>query len=206
MLPELLLTMAVNPEADPVAAALTRVEQATAYRLILRSQGDGGEEVIRYSYRRPGFIRLDMVALPRRGDSLSPRHASGAALAARRPGRRPGMTLAPDNRLVRSARGHRVDESDVATLLRNVQRLERHGRCQRLGVVTLDGRRAEQLVVEGAADPHLGAVARYELWIDPETRFPLQVISRDDQGRRLEAVRFEALEIDPVLPADHFSP
>ncbi|MCG6658018.1 DUF1571 domain-containing protein [Halomonas campisalis] len=194
-------------EPNPVAAALARFEQLDAYQLTLRSQGDSGEEVIRYSYRRPGFIRMDLI-MPYRGAVLiySPETRRVQLWPFGSPGNRPSVSLSPLNRMVRSARGHRVDQSDVGTLLRNIQRLQEQGTLQQLGEVSLQGRRALQLVVEGAPDQRVGEVARYELWLDSETLFPLQVISRDDQGTRLEVVRFEDIDLDPELPADHFSP
>jgi outer membrane lipoprotein-sorting protein len=207
MLPTLLVVMALGLEPDPVTAALARVEQVNAYQLILRSQGDSGEEVIRYSYQRPGFIRMDMVT-PYRGAVLiySPETDQVQLWPFGASGRRPGVTLSPLNRLVRSARGHRVDQSDLATLLRNVLRLQQQGELHQLDETTVQGRRAVPLVVEGQEGHRVGEVARYELWLDSETLFPLQVISRDEQGARLEAVRMEELVIDPEWPPDHFSP
>ncbi len=61
------------------------------------------------------------------------------------------------------------------------------------------------MVVEGEPDDSLGAIRRYELWLDTANRMPLRVISRDRAGAVIEEVRFEELRLDPELPAAHFS-
>lgn len=205
MLPALMMAVALVLEPDPVAAGLSRVEQLEAYRFTLRSQGERNEEVIRYAYRRPGFIRMDMVT-PYSGVVLiySPETRRVRVWPFGVPGR--SLSLSPVNRLVRSARGHRVDQSDVATLLRNVQRLQQHGELQRLGEATVDGHATLHLAVVGEPGHRVDEVARYELWLDRETAFPRRVVSRDRHGQRIEAVHFRDIELAPDLPADFFSP
>lgn len=208
MLVELMMVVALaqaSGATDPVAMALARVEQLDAYRFTLRSRSERDEEVIRYAYRRPGFIRMDMVT-PFSGVVLiySPETRRVRVWPFGLPGR--SLSLSPVNRLVRSARGHRVDQSDVATLLRNVQRLQQHGELQRLGEAEVDGHPTDHLAVVGEPGHRVGEVARYELWLDRETHFPRRVVSHDRRGQRIEAVHFEGIELDPDLPAGFFSP
>lgn len=205
MLPELMMAIALALEPDPVAAALSRVEQLEAYRFTLRSQGEGDAEVIRYAYRRPGFIRMDLVT-PYAGVVLiySPETRRVRVWPFGVPGR--SLSLSPVNRLVRSARGHRVDRSDVATLLRNVQRLQQHGELQRLGEAEIDAHSTLYLAVVGEPGNGGGEVARYELWLDRETAFPRRVVSHDRHDQRIETVHFRDIELAPRLPADFFSP
>ncbi|MFY0989621.1 LolA family protein [Halomonas sp. C05BenzN] len=207
MLPELLMVVALGLEPDPLSAALSRFEQVPAYQLTVRSEGRRGEEVIRYTYRRPGFIRMDMVT-PYRGAVLiySPETRRVRLWPFGSPERRAGLSLSPLNPLVRSARGHRVDESDVGTLLRNVQRLQQQGELHHLGGAVVDGRHSQHLVVQGEEGHRVGEVARYELWLDDETLFPLKVISSDRLGSVIETVWLEDIVIDPDLPANVFSP
>lgn len=207
MLPELLLIVTLGLSPDPIAGALERFEQIGAYRLVLRSQGRRGEEVIRYAYRRPGFIRMDLVS-PYPGAVLiySPETRRVRLWPFGSPERRAGLSLSPLNPLVRSARGHRVDQSDVGTLLRNVQRLHRRGTLRLLGEAPIDGRRSYHLVVQGDEGHRVGEVAGYELWLDAETLFPRRVISTDRRGGLLERVQLEQIVIDPALPADFFTP
>lgn len=207
MLLLLLVAMSVAAEEDPIAAALARIDALSGYRLTLRSQGSGGEEVIRYSYRSPGYVRMDMQS-PYRGAVLIYRPDTGKVQLwpFGSPGTRGSISLSPTNRMVRSSRGHRVDQSDVGTLLRNVQQLQQHGSARRLEPTTLDGRSVQHVVVEAEPGRSVHEVARYDLWLDDETLFPLRVISYDRRGERLESVNLEDVDLDPAFPPGHFSP
>jgi outer membrane lipoprotein-sorting protein len=207
MLPLLLVAMSGTVEEDLIAASLARVDALRSYRLTLRSQGSGGEEIIRYSYRAPGYVRMDMES-PYRGAVLIYRPDTGKVQLwpFGSPGKRAGISLRPTNRMVRSSHGHRVDQSDVGTLLRNVQQLEQHGNARRLEPTNLDGRPVQHVVVEAEPGQAVHEVARYDLWLDDETLFPLRVMSYDRRGERLESVHLEDVTLDPDLPAEHFSP
>jgi outer membrane lipoprotein-sorting protein len=205
MLAELLIAMALAQGPDPVAAALARFEALAAYQATLHSHGARGEEVIRYSYRRPGHIRLDMIT-PQRGAVLvySPETRRVRVWPFGAPG--PSLSLRPTHRLVRSARGHRVDQSDLGTLLRNVQRLQWQGELRALGESRLGEHAVLHLAVQGAPGHAVGEINRYELWLDAENGLPRRVVSFDRHGRELERVTLDELVLDPSLPADHFSP
>ncbi|QTF94270.1 sigma-E factor regulatory protein RseB domain-containing protein, partial [Halomonas sp. BM-2019] len=118
----------------------------------------------------------------------------------------PSLSLRPTHRLVRSARGHRVDQSDLGTLLRNVQRLQWRGELRSLGQARLGDHQVQHVAVQGAPGHAVGEVARYELWLDAEHGLPRRVVSFDRHGRELERVTLDELVLDPPLPADHFSP
>ncbi len=207
MLPLVLVSMTAAVEDDPIAASLACVDALEGYRLTLRSQGERGEEVIHYSYCRPGYVRMDLES-PYRGAVLIYRPDTGKVQLwpFGSPGGRAGLSLRPTNRMVRSARGHRVDQSDVGTLLRNVQRLQAQGSTRRLEPATLDGQRVQHVVVETEPGRSPGEVARYELWLDDDTLFPRRVASYDRRGERLERVSLEALDLAPVFSPSHFNP
>ncbi|MFQ3786243.1 LolA family protein [Halomonas sp. A29] len=207
MLLLVLVAMSAPIEEDPVAAALARIDALQGYRLTLRSQGSGGEEIIRYSYQQPGYVRMDME-IPYRGAVLIYRPDTGKVQLwpFGGPGSRPGLSLRPTNRMVRSSRGHRVDQSDVGTLLRNVQRLQQHGNARLLGATTINEHPVLHVVVEAEPGRAVHEVARYDLWLDEETLFPLRVISYDRRGERLESVHLEDVSLDPAFPRGHFSP
>ncbi|MCE8020405.1 DUF1571 domain-containing protein [Halomonas sp. MCCC 1A11036] len=207
MLLLVLVAMSAPLAEDPIAASLARIDALQGYRLTLRSQGNGGEEVIRYSYQRPGYVRMDMET-PYRGAVLIYRPDTGRVQLwpFGSPGRRAGLSLRPTNRLVRSSRGHRVDQSDVGTLLRNVQQVQRHDTARLLEPTELDGRPARHVVVEAEPGRAVREVARYDLWLDDETLFPLRVVSYDRRGERLESVRLENIDLDPGFLPDHFTP
>ncbi|MBZ0329800.1 hypothetical protein KZO25_05625 [Halomonas sp. ANAO-440] len=202
-----LVAMSTPSEEGQIAAALSRIDALQGYRLTLRSQGSSGEEVIRYSYQGPGYVRMDMET-PYAGAVLIYRPDTGKVQLwpFGSPGRRPGLSLRPTNRMVRSSRGHRVDQSDVGTLLRNVQQLQQLGSARLLEPTTLDGHLVKHVVVEAEPGRTVHEVSRYDLWLDENTLFPLRVNSYDRRGVRLESVRLEDVELDPAFPPDHFAP
>lgn len=62
----------------------------------------------------------------------------------------PAFTLAPENHLVRSSSGHRVDRSDIGALLQNVKELQERGATEVLGEETVEGRDAKNALIEMA--------------------------------------------------------
>ncbi|WMC11691.1 hypothetical protein PU634_04830 [Oceanimonas pelagia] len=204
MLSGMLLLMALALDSpDLLAQARARFDRLQGYRLELRSEGPGGSQRLRYAYRKPGLVRLDVI---------SP--YAGAVLIYSPWSRRvrlwpfglegPSLSMSPDNRLVQSPHGHRLDRSDVGALLENVQRLRRRGASLSARSLSLAEREVWQLRVRGPADP--GQVARYELWLDKTLLFPVRVISHDARGNLMETVWLEHIELDPDFAGDVFFP
>ncbi|MBM7457215.1 outer membrane lipoprotein-sorting protein [Oceanisphaera litoralis] len=198
----LLMALTLTSPA-PLQEALERFERLDGYRLKLRSEGPGGNLQLRYAYRKPGWVRMDV---------LSP-HA-GAVLIYRPDSNRvrlwpfglswPSVSLRPGHSLVVSPRGHRVDKSDVGVLLRRVLQLQQAGDLALQQPANYRDRPVWHLVINGPAGPN--EVGRYELWLDRELWFPLKVVSSDSRGNRLETVWLEQIELEPVFPDNLFSP
>ncbi|WP_425485271.1 LolA family protein [Burkholderia guangdongensis] len=190
---------------DPVSAAQASFERATSYRATIRSTPSHGEPTeFRYAYRKPGYVRMDFVT-PHRGAVLvydpASRKVRLRPFGAHLP---PALSLSPANRLVRDASGHRVDESDVGQLLRNVHALQRRGTTDDAGEETVDGRAAVHVTVTGAPGEQVAGVHRYALWLDARDGFPRKVVSYADGGDTpLETVTLDDVEIDVAFP-DHF--
>jgi hypothetical protein len=205
MMPELLLLLAVSAETpDPVAVALERFRDVEAYQVTLKSIAGGATDIIRYAYKRPGYVRMDFVS-PHKGVVLiyDPQRK-----AARVWPLGPGffsVALDPASRLIRSRTGQRVDRSDIGALLHNVQALQSTGSA-RSAAADLSGRAALQVTVQGDGDALAGSIRRYDLWLDRDTALPLKVISRDASDRTVEEVLFEDLRLDPDLPLSLFAP
>jgi outer membrane lipoprotein-sorting protein len=198
---EILLAAATLTAGEPGAldAALERYRNLQSYRTTLHSTHADGEEHLRYFYRKPGQIRMEFI-----------RPHAGAVLvydpATRRvklwpfgAGHFPELKLSPENRLIRSPRGQQVDKSDIGTLLANVRALQEHGSLRETEE-QLEQHNVRKLDVTGSGDYSLAGVHRYEVWLAPDTMFPLKVISRDARNAVLETVVFENTEIDPALP------
>lgn len=193
--------------ADMLADAQARLRELRSYRLTLRAlAADGERQVIRYAWRRPGWIRMDFVE-PHEGAvliydpaaqrvRLSPFGAEHILT----------LNLAPDNPLIRSPRGHSVDRSDVGALLANLAQLRARGTMAEPVAAELGGRAATLIEIEGAAGASVGGVHRYRVWFAADSLFPLQVQSFDAHGAPIETVDMSDAELDVVFPASFFAP
>ncbi|MBI1920146.1 MAG: DUF1571 domain-containing protein [Geobacter sp.] len=200
----MLLTALPLVAADPITAALERFKKVDSYKVTLRSKSRGEDEVIRYYYRKPGFVRMEFVT-----------PHSGAVLVYD-PGKKkvrlrafPSMkslvfTFDPGSRTVRSSQGHRVDASDVGTLLRRVQKLQKDGSTVSAGEEEVGGRKAQRVEVTGKGGAVFEGVHRYRLWLDAGIFLPRKVIAYDEAGKVVEEVLMDDLAIDVPLPEGLF--
>ena len=51
----------VGTHSDPLANSIEHFRSVKTYRVTIRSIHAGGEEHIRYYYRKPGFVRMEFV-------------------------------------------------------------------------------------------------------------------------------------------------
>lgn len=192
---------------DLLADAITRFQALESYRVTLRSEVPAHTpQVIRYSYRRPGWIRMDFD---------TPHH--GAVLIYDPDTQQvrlwpfglqhfPRLTLAPGNPLIRDPHGHTVARSHAGALLENVRRLRQGGSLE-LGAEQRLGRwQALPLTVTGAGTETVGKAHRFQLWLEREHLFPLKVVSYGTDGSLRETVWLDDVEFDVALPGDWFQP
>ncbi len=204
LMPVLLMLGMTVLSHDPIAAALESYHRIASYRVTLHSLHGGKEEIIRYFYKKPGFIRMEFIK-PHKGALLV--YDPTAKTVRLRPF---GFTslfvlaLDPDNSLVKSAQGHRVDESDIGALLRRVQRLQEHGATSSKGDEVVGDRKAAIVSVEGREGYSLQGIHRYLLWLDKATHLPVKVAAYDDKGKQLEEVVMSDLEVNVVLGDEFF--
>jgi len=193
---------------DPLSAAQEHFAQLTSYRATIRSTPLRGEPThIHYAYRRPGYVRMEFVT-PHHGAVLAYDPAIGKVrlrpLGARVP---PVLSLSPTNPLVCDASGHRVDASDVGTLLRNVNALRQHGAMDDTREDPMNGFTAVRVTVTGAPGHVIAGVHRYVLWLDSRNGFPRKVVSyAGDDGAPLETVTLDDVETDVAFPEHFFDP
>lgn len=192
--------------ADLLDLAMERFRAVESYRVTIRSSHAEGEEELRYFYRKPGLVRMEFVR-PHAGAVLiyhpSTRRVRLWPFGA---GRFPELDLSPGNPLIRSPRGQRVDRSDVGALLDNVQALREGGKLETRGEEMLAGRQVWQIDVTGTNDFTVAGVHRYQLWLDADSLFPVEVVSRDLKNAVIETVRMEDPEINGTLPDALFDP
>lgn len=191
--------------ANPVQAVMDHYQGIAAYQVTLTSVSGDKTEIIRYSYKKPGHVRMEFVT-PFKGAVLI--YDPGTRRAKLWPfgyGRFPGLGLSPDNSLIQSATGQRVDRSDVGALYRNVKTLQDQGRLEVMGLENIGGQEVLRLMVSGDNGVDVGNVARYQLWLERSHGFPLKVVSYDKNGRVIETVEMNQLRVDPEFPGDFFS-
>lgn len=201
-----LLTPAGASPPDPVAAARQQFEQLDSYRVTLRSSAPRSKpQIIRYTWRKPGFVRMDFVT-PYPGALLTYSPHSGKVRLWPFGQGGPALTLAPDNPLIRGPHGRRADRSDVGILLRTVQSLQKEGDTAPLGPDTVGPWQTQRWAVTGTPGKAVDGVHRFQLWLAERTLFPVKVVSFGLDGKELETVLMDDVEIDVLLPADFFQP
>lgn len=192
---------------DLIVSAQQRFNQIRTYQVMMRSSSPQGEsKIIRYSYQKPGYVRMDFTQ-PHSGAVLiySPASVS-VKLWPFGLGTLPVLTLSPANSLIQDDRGHRVDQSDIGVLLGNIRRLQRDGTTILLGEENLSGRITTHVSVRGPATMAVEGVHRYDIWLDKYHGLPAKVISYAPDGQRLETVLMDAMVIDIRFPVDFFTP
>ncbi|NGM88076.1 hypothetical protein G5B35_12235 [Parapusillimonas sp. SGNA-6] len=193
--------------ADTLTDALARFDALYSYQVTLRSTtASGGHQVVRYFYRKPGWVRMDFVT-PHSGAVLvySP-DTQRARLWPFGLHHWPTLDLAPDNPLLRGPQGHRVDRSDVGVLLADVVALGARGRIARSDDSQVAGRPAVELEVIGTTDSPAGHARRFRIWLADDTLFPLRADSFDAHGDLIESVDMSDAQIDVAFPERLFTP
>lgn len=192
---------------DALAEAEARFRTLASYRVTLRSvSGDGERQVIRYAWRRPGWVRMDFVEPHRGALMIFDPYSRRVRLWPFGPHHLPTLNLAPDNPLIRDARGHTVARSDVGALLANLAELRASGKVSPPRDAEIAGRPATLVEIEGKPGVVVAGVHRCRLWLSQDTRFPLKVQSYDAEGALIETVDMSDAELDVVFAEDFFAP
>ena len=203
----LFLLLATSAMADPLTEAETAFRALDSYRATVRSvAADGERQAMRYFYRKPGWVRIEMLS-PHAGVVLI--YDPGTHRVQLWPfgvNRALPLSLSPDNRLLRGARGHRVDRSHVGALLENLQNLRARGRAAHFGEADLGGRPAIGLEIVGEAGATVSGVHRYRVWFAQDDLFPLRVESFGIDGGPIETVDLTEVETGIAFPERLFAP
>lgn len=193
--------------ADPLTDAAARFEALQSYQVTLRSaDASGDQQVIRYFYRKPGWVRMDFVK-PHRGAVLiySP-DTQRVRLWPFGLHRWLMLDLSPDDGLLRGPRGRRVDRSDFGVLLADVLALRAHGRTTPLSHTHVSGQAATELEVIGTADSPVSHVRRFRIWLADDTLLPLRVESFAADESLIETVDMGDIQANVRFPERFFTP
>jgi outer membrane lipoprotein-sorting protein len=201
-----LLGVTTVATADPISAALAHYATINSYQATIRSSRDSQGEIIHYHYQQPGLIRMEFIQ-PHKGAVLIYKPQDRRAyLWPFGSTKLPPLVLSPDNRLIRSPTGQQVDRSDIGSLLKNIQALQKDGHTEVLGKEPIDANETLHLVVTGNANGSVTEVHRYHLWLDSKSEFPAKVISYDGNDKMIETVMLEDVQINPIFPERFFNP
>lgn len=200
----ILVSLLLTDPASAIQSAVEQYRHIASYQVRLKSTGDGTTEIMRYYFMQPGHVRMEFIQ-PHQGAVLIYEPATKQATLWPFGYRSfPALTLSPENRLIQSTAGQRVDRSDVGALYRNVQALQEHGKAEIAGTEPAGGRETLHITVEGSTGFSVEAVHRYQLWLDQETGFPVKVSSYDAAGRLIETVEMDELQVNPKFPDNFF--
>ncbi|SMF22757.1 LolA family protein [Pseudogulbenkiania subflava] len=208
MLWPLLATALIAPVglADPIAAAQQQFEQLDSYRVTVRSSAPHTQpQVVRYAYRKPGFVRMEFVTPHPGALMIYNPHSNKVRVW---PFGQPGfaLALAPNNPLIRGPHGHRIDRSHVGMLLQAVHALQGGGETTSLGKGAIGRWPVQGWSITGAPGNTVAGVHRFQLWLTQDTLFPVKVVSFGLDGEVQETVLMDDVEIDVPLSADFFQP
>ena len=191
-------------EDSPLKLAEERFLSLQSYTTRIVSYA-GGEELIDFPYKSPGFIRMDFIR-PHKGAILV--YDPEKDMVRIRPF---GLldflvlNLKPTDKLIRSRQGHTVDRSHLGALIDNAREVEARGSSVVIGTETEDGRQALRLEVTAREGFESLGVNRYLLWLDAESFLPLRAEAYDASGVLVEGVRMEDLVLDPELEDSVFA-
>jgi len=190
--------------SNPISAAIENYENVRSYQVTLISESSGKEETVRYFYKKPGFVKMELVK-PFRGAVLvyNP-DTKKVKVTPFGPMKFLYFSLDPDNDLIKSSSGHRIDKSDLGELLRSVGELQKNGKTEILSEEDVNGKAASRLSVKGEGDYTVDGIHTYEIWLETKTLLPLKVSSFDVEGRLIEEVLMDDLEINIVFPDKFF--
>lgn len=173
--------------------------------MTIRSKNDRGkDEWFRYSYKEPGFVRIDFIR-PHDGATLiySP-VLKCAPLWPFGIDHFPGLDLHPHNALITSAQGHYVDQSDVVSLFKKILLLERSGQIEQLDKDISATQKKQHFLITGMNGFSVDGVHQYDLWFDDVSHFLIKMIGRNLQGKIIETVTMENLQININFPVSFF--
>src|SRR4030067_2570709 len=126
----LLSIILTSSHSDPVAAAIDSYTSVVSYRVTLRSSSEVSHEVIRYYYKRPGFVGREFTK-PHNGAVIVYNPLKREARLRPFPWMNSFiLTLSPENRLIKDPRGHMLDKSDIGVLLKAVMELQKMGKTE----------------------------------------------------------------------------
>ncbi len=159
----------------------------TNYTTLLDSEGEDGRNRIIYTYKKPGFIRMDFIR-PHKGARLIYNPTENRVSLRPFSTKLLTLNLSPDNRLITDPKGHTVDRSDIGALIRSAMRHAKEGTVTSLPPEVVETHLCPRLMIESEK-------VSYLLWIHPELGLPIKVL-KSYTGGSIETVFLRNLIVD----------
>jgi len=190
---------------DLIDTAIKNYKSIESYQVTLRASNNTATDEIKYYFKKPGFVKMEFLN-PHKGAVLiyNP-FKTEVKLMPFGFLRFFVLTLSPENRLIKSSTGHGVDESDIGALLKMVKRLQSHGNTMKLKDETVGKRQTVLIRVEGKGDFNVDDIHMYLLWLDKKTLMPLKVSAYNTQGKLIEELLMDDLQINIEFPENFFN-
>jgi outer membrane lipoprotein-sorting protein len=193
---------------SPVFALSTRdliesFNKVSSYSTLLKSEGENGDTIIRYFYKKPGLKKMVFIK-PHKGAVLV--YNPKTHKVKLRPFRYLGFTISlkPESSLIKDPKGHTVDRSDLGALLKNVLILSENGTEEIRNKALFNNNLCSVLSVKGKKGFEFEGITQYLLWIDTKINLPVRIESYGNQSNLLEKVLLEDLEVNVELPDEFF--
>lgn len=197
MLAGILLIALNTATTDYISLAVKSYRDVNSYSVTLRSESRDGSEIIRYYYKKIGIIKMEFIK-PHSGATLIYNHRESKVRVRPFPSLKFFvLTFDPDDRMVKSSRGHRVDQSDIGFLLEMVEELRSKGKFEYMGTERVEGREAVIMSIKGDDGYTVDRdINRYTLWLDTSFYLPLKVEAYGVNGDLLEKVLMEDMKVN----------
>lgn len=155
-----------------------------------------------YTFKKPDHVRIDMKS-PYPGMVLIYPDANGKVAV--KPGGWGGflkLHLSPDNALLRTSAGQRIDQTDLGLLIRNISHSLSDRRRGESKVIEEDGR----VRIEVPAEDHFmaGVVTLYHFTIDTARWLPVEIKEFTPAGVLKRTVIFRNLQTSVAIPDSLF--
>jgi hypothetical protein len=203
LVPLLLLTAYAAPPMNPVTEAITRFQHVNTYEATVTVESAGQVEQMRYHYQKPGYLRLEFIQ-PHPGLVLTYNPISQQVHVWPSGFHHfPSFHTSPDNSLIRSQAGHRIDQSDAGYFWHHVQRLQAQGSYRVAGNAGA-ATKMIHLLVEGAPGIAVDQYHKFDIRLEPLHFFPIRATGYDLDGHELDTVTMQDLQFNITFPPDFF--
>jgi outer membrane lipoprotein-sorting protein len=176
----------------------------SSYSTLLTSEGENGDTIVQYFYKKPGFIKMVFVK-PHEGAVLVYNPKTQKVLLT--PFKHLGaltINLKPDSFLITDPKGHTVDQSDMGALLKNVLILSKNGNEKIRNKAVYNDTVCTVLSVKAKKGFDLEGIFQYLLWVDTKIKLPVRVESYDNEFKLLEKVLMDDLKVNVEFPDNFF--